>query len=742
MPDAAELLGFESTAKGTTLMAGLLYRVGSWAFRRRRLVLAFWLALLVGVGVAGSALSGKTSDSFSIPGTEGQRALDLLGAKFPGTGGASARIVVAAPKGHTLDEPRYVKLVQPVVAKARTVPQVLNEGAPLSPITLSEDKTVGFSDLQYSVPVDKLSDEAKAGLEEIAAPAREAGLQVEFSGGVTATAESGASATEAIGVAIAFVVLMVTFGAFIAAGLPLLTALIGVGVGLLGIQLLSGIIELSSTAPTLALMLGLAVGIDYALFIVSRHRQQLNDGMDLHTSVATATATAGSAVVFAGLTVFTALAGMSVVGIPFLSVMGLGAAGTVVIAVLIALTLLPALLGFAGQRVNRGRHINPETSLGARWVKLVTGHPVAVLVVTVAGLAVIALPALDMRLGLPDDSTKPDTTTERRAYDLLSTGFGPGFNGPLTVVVDATGRKNPKEIAKRTGEGLDKLPDVAAVAPPASNKSGDVSIIGVTPSSAPASTKTKDLVELIRDRAAGVREKYDVDILVTGTTAINIDVSSKLGSALPTFLILIVGLAMLLLLLVFRSILVPIKAVLGFLLTIATSIGVVVWIFQQGHLGGLLGVESTAPIISFLPILMIAILFGLAMDYEVFLVTRMRESFVRSGDALGSTISGFQASARVVSAAGLIMIAVFSGFIFGDDAVIKSIGVALAFGVLVDAFVVRMTIVPAVLALLGRRAWALPGWLDRILPNLDIEGENLHAAQEDGPPGAGAAKPR
>ncbi len=708
-------------------MAGFLYRVGAWSFARRRLVLAIWVTLLLGIGVAGSALSGETSNSFSIPGTEGQRALDLLNAKFPGTGGATARIVVAAPKGHTLDEPRYVKLINPVVARARTVPQVLNEGAPLSPIKLSKDKTVGFSDLQYSVPVDKLSDAAKAGLAKIAAPGRKAGLQVEFSGGVTATAESGASVTEAIGVLIAFVVLMVTFGAFIAAGLPLLTALIGVGVGLLGIQLLSGIIELSSTAPTLALMLGLAVGIDYALFIVSRHRQQLHDGMDLETSVATATATAGSAVVFAGLTVFTALAGMSVVGIPFLSVMGLGAAGTVVVAVLIALTLLPALLGFAGQRVNRGRHIKAETSLGARWVRLVTSHPVPVLLVTVAGLAVIALPALDMRLGLPDDSTKPDSTTERRAYDLLSKGFGPGFNGPLTVVVDATGLKNPRQIAKLTQEGLGKLPDVASVALPASNKSGDVSIIGVTPSSAPASTKTNDLVELIRTRAAVIRQKYKVDILVTGTTAINIDVSSKLSSALPVFMILIVGLALLLLLLVFRSILVPIKAVLGFLLTIATSIGVVVWIFQQGHLGSLLGVQSTAPIISFLPILMIAILFGLAMDYEVFLVTRMRESFVRSGDALGSTISGFQASARVVSAAGLIMIAVFSGFIFGDDAVIKSIGVALAFGVLVDAFVVRMTIVPAVLALLGRRAWALPGWLDRLLPNLDIEGENLHA---------------
>ncbi|MGH2901701.1 MAG: MMPL family transporter, partial [Solirubrobacteraceae bacterium] len=429
--------------------------------------------------------------------------------------------------------------------------------------------------------------------------------------------------------------------------------------------------------------------------------------------------------VFAGLTVFTALAGMSVVGIPFLTAMGLGAAGTVVVAVLIALTLLPALLGFAGMRVDRGRHIDPATSMGVRWARFVTRRPVPVLVVVIAGLGVIALPALDMRLGLPDDSTKPDSTTERRAYDLLSKGFGPGFNGPLTVVVDATGQKDPKNIAALTQKGLGKLPDVAAVAPPASNRSGDVSIIGVTPNSSPSSTKTKDLVELIRTRAQTVREQYEVDILVTGTTAINIDVSDKLASALPVFLILIIGLALLLLLLVFRSILVPIKAVVGFLLTIATSIGIVVWIFQQGHLGGLLGVENTAPIISFLPILMIAILFGLAMDYEVFLVTRMRESFVHSGDALQSTITGFQASARVVSAAGLIMIAVFAGFIFGPDAIIKSIGVALAFGILVDAFLVRMTIVPAVLALLGKRAWALPGWLDRLLPNLDIEGENL-----------------
>ena len=526
---------------------------------------------------------------------------------------------------------------------------------------------------------------------------------------------------------------MVTFGSFVAAGLPLLTALVGVGIGLLSIQVLSGIISLSSTAPTLALMLGLAVGIDYALFIVSRHRQQLNNGMELAESVATAVATAGSAVVFAGLTVFIALAGMVVVGIPFLSVMGLAAAGTVVVAVLIALTLLPAMLGFAGFRANKGSNIDPEKSLGNRWVHLVTRRPLISVGLVVIGLLVIALPALNIRLALPDDSSKPKSTTERQAYDLLTKGFGPGFTGPLTIVVDSTGQKDPKQVAKLVQQGLSGATDVAAVSAPIPNKTGEVSIISVTPKSSPSSEQTKTLVKAIRARAEQVRQQYKIDILVTGTAAINIDVSDKLSSALPIFLILVVGLALLLLLLVFRSIAVPLKAVGGFLLTIGSSLGLIVWIFQEGHLGGLFAVAGDAPIISFLPILMIAILFGLAMDYEVFLVSRMREDYLHTGDALGSTITGFRASARVVTAAGLIMISVFSGFVLADDPVTKSIGLALAFGVLVDAFLVRMTLVPAVLALLGRRSWALPGWLDKLLPHVDIEGAGLAKQKEPAP---------
>jgi putative drug exporter of the RND superfamily len=350
-----------------------------------------------------------------------------------------------------------------------------------------------------------------------------------------------------------------------------------------------------------------------------------------------------------------------------------------------------------------------------------------------------ATPALHLRQGLPDDGTKATDTTERKSYDLLTKGFGPGFTGPLTIAIDSTGKPYPQEITKQAVALLKKFPGVAAVSDPLANKSGDVAIIIVTPTTSPSSEATKDLVGRMRDVAADIRQESGIDAMVTGTTAINIDTSDKLTAALPVFLVLVVGLAMILLMLVFRSIMVPIKAVAGFLLTIAASLGAVVWIFQHGHLGDVLGVASTAPIVSFLPILMVAILFGLAMDYEVFLVSRMRESYVHTGRAQEAITSGCQASARVVTAAALIMIAVFSGFILDDDVVIKSIGFALAFGVLVDAFFVRMTLVPAVLALLDRRAWWLPKWLDRRMPNLDIEGEKLLHELE--PPAAAEEEP-
>ena len=710
-------------------MTSGLYRLGRWSFCHRRIALSAWVAVLVIVAVAAGALKGATNSSFTVPGTQSQDALNLLDTSFPGTGGATARIVVAAPVGHTLREAKYQRLLAPTLKLAEQVPQTA-KGTTASlkaSAHISKSGRIAYADLHFTASVDKLTDKTKAALQKVAGPLRRAGAEVEFSGGVITTGGSSSSG-DLFGIVVALIVLVIAFGAIAAALLPLIAAFCGVGIGLLGITALSGVISLSSTAPTLALMLGLAVGIDYTLFIVSRHRQQLADGMDPDESAARAVATAGGAVCFAGLTVIIALCGLLVTGIPFLGVMGLAAAGTVLIAVLIALTLLPAIMGFLGTRLAKGKHPQPgHQTMGERWARLVTAKPLLTVIATVVLLGVVAVPALKLDLGLPDAGTKPKTDTERRAYDLLTEGFGVGFNGPLTIVVDTSGAspRVQKLAPAAASKGLAKIPDVATASAPVSNQAGTISIITVTPDSGPSSTSTNNLVSRIRTGTAPLQRKYGVRILVTGTTALNIDTSTKLSSALAPFLILIVGLALILLLLVFRSIIVPVKAVVGFLLTIAASLGGVVFVFQDGHLGSLIGLSSTSPVLSFLPVLMIAILFGLAMDYEVFLVSRIREAHVHGDDPEASITNGFRASARVVTAAAIIMISVFSGFITTSDPVTKSIGFALAFGVLVDAFVVRMTLVPAVLALLGQRAWYLPAWLGRKLPNVDIEGEGL-----------------
>ncbi len=716
-------------------MSHHLHRLGAWCVRHRGLVVIAWVLVLGAMAAGATTFSKPTDDGFSIPGTESQQAIDLLDERFPGTGGAAARVVVSAPEGKSLLDEPYRSMAQQAVADVAKAPQVLAVSS--SRDQLSANNRIGFVDIYYSVPVDEVSDEAKAALEQVAAPLREAGLEVDYSGGVIATASEHGS-TELYGLLIGFLVLAITFGALTAAGLPLVSALIGVGTGLLGIQVLSGFVDLSSTAPALATMLGLAVGIDYALFIVSRHRAQLAAGMSVEESIALAIEKAGGAVIFAGLTVVVALSALTVVGIPFLTTMGLAAAATVAVAVLVAITFVPAALALLGHRLDKGRlpslrrrrsathdgDLRPSRPpMGERWARRVTRRPWLAIGAVITVCAAMALPVLGLQLGLPDDGSKATSTTERRAYDLLAEGFGPGFNGPLTLVVsttDGTSAAKVGTMAKRFL--LTKADDVAMVSPPVANAAGDVAILQITPDSSPSSEATRELVRDIREGAA--REKVDgVDVYVTGTTAVNIDVSDKVGSALPLYLVVIVGLALLLLVFEFRSILVPIKAVAGFLLTIGASMGVVVAIFQEGHLASLFGVDNPGPITSFLPVLLIGILFGLAMDYEVFLVSRIREDFLDSDDAEGSVITGMRATARVVTAAALIMLAVFGSFVLGDDPVIKAIGLALAIGVFVDAFLVRMTLVPAVLHLLGRRAWALPGWLplDRARKVVDLE---------------------
>ena len=715
-------------------MATKLYRLGKWCFGHRRTVVLAWVLVLVAVGASATAFSGQTSDKFEVPGTESQQAQDLLEAKYPAASGTYARVVYAAPEGHRLTEDKYAKGVEASVAKLQKADDVSKVISPYDSGAMSKDRRIGFADVIYPVPSDQIDDKARDELAAAGRPAEDAGLQVEFNGGLVE--EDQSSSAEQTGIMIGFAVLAITLASLLAAGLPLLTALIGVMIGVAGITALSGTIDVSEATPSLATMLGLAVGIDYALFILSRHRGNLNDGMEPQEAAAQATATAGSAVVFAGATVVIALVGLTVVNIPFLTIMGLAAAGTVAIAVLIALTLLPAVLGFAGRRVGRAnrvlsfrprRRAAGQDTMSVRWVKFVLARPLKVLLVGLTLLCVVAVPAMHMKLGLPDGGSSPTSSTERRAYDLLTEGFGAGFNGPLTVVVDAENLSadEQKQVAGAVTKGLEGLDGVAAVSEPSQNEKGDLTVVSVTPAGGPASDSTRDLVSLIRDKADQVEEKSGVKAFVTGTTALNIDTADQLSAALPKYIAVVVGLALLLLMVVFRSILVPIKAAAGFLLSIAASMGLVVWVFQDGNLADLLGVAQAGPIVSFLPILLIGILFGLAMDYEVFLVSRMRESFVHTGRARESIVSGFGQSGRVVTAAALIMIGVFGGFVLDQDPVLKSIGLALAFGVLADAFIVRLTLVPAVMALLGRRAWWMPRRLDRFVPKVDVEGEGL-----------------
>ncbi|WP_406476823.1 MMPL family transporter [Streptomyces sp. NBC_01615] len=721
-------------------MATFLYKLGRLAFRRRHFVALIWVALLTLAGVGAASAPTAGSSSFSIPGTEAQKAFDLLEQRFPGMSadGATARVVFKAPSGEKMADKDNKAAVEKTVKALGDGSEVTSVTDPFKAKAVSKDGSVAYASVKYKVSGMELQDSSKDALKEAAQDARASGLSVEVGGdALTATPETGSS--EVIGIAIAAVVLVITFGSLIAAGLPLLTALIGVGIGVSTITALANALDLGTTTSTLAMMIGLAVGIDYALFIVSRYRAELAEGREREEAAGRAVGTAGSAVVFAGLTVVIALVGLSVVNIPMLTKMGVAAAGTVAIAVLIALTMIPALLGYAGRKVQpagqkskllgggRAAKKAGKPNMGTRWASFVVRRPLAVLLLGVVGLGAAALPASSLELGLPDDGSQPVSTTQRRAYDLLSDGFGPGFNGPLMVVVDAKASDDPKGAATEVSDKIKDLKGVVTVTPAAFNKDGDTATITVIPDSKPSSVKTEDLVHGIRDAGGDIKTDTDATVLVTGTTAMNIDFSQKLNDALVPYLALVVGLAFLLLIVVFRSILVPLKAALGFLLSVMAALGAVVAVFQWGWLSGLFGVEETGPIMSMMPIFMVGVVFGLAMDYEVFLVTRMREAYVHGEKPSQAIVTGFKHGARVVTAAAVIMIAVFSGFIGSSESMIKMIGFGLAIAVFFDAFLVRMAIVPAVLALLGKKAWWLPKWLDRALPNVDVEGEGLRA---------------
>lgn len=716
-------------------MATFLYKLGRLTFRRRRFVALIWVALLAVAGIGAATAPAATSSSFSIPGTEAQRAFDLLDQRNPGTSadGATARVVFKAPEGEKVTDPANKSEITGIVKELETgSKQIASVADPFATQAVSQNGSTAYISVSYQVSSMELTDATRESLEDAGKDAQKSGMKVEIGGDALQVMPHTGTA-EIIGVVIAAIVLVITFGSLVAAGLPLVTALVGVGIGVSTITALASVLDLGSTTSILAMMIGLAVGIDYALFIVSRYRAELAEGREREEAAGRAVGTAGSAVVFAGLTVVIALVGLAVVNIPMLTKMGFAAAGTVAIAVLIALTLVPAALGFAGKRV-MGRKArkaaevekSPEAkpNMGTRWARFVLRKPVWVMLVGVLGLGIIAVPAASLEMGLPDDGAQPKSTTQRQAYDMLSDGFGPGFNGPLLVVVDTKNSSDGKAAADRVSEEIEAI-GVGAVIPPAFNKAGDTATITVIPKDRPSSHATEEVVHSIRDAGADVKSDTGAEVLVTGATAMNIDFSQKMNDALLPYLALVVGLAFLLLMLVFRSILVPLKAALGFLLSVVAALGAVVAVFQWGWLGSIFGVEQTGPIMSMMPIFMVGVVFGLAMDYEVFLVTRMREAYVHGESPGQAIVTGFKHGARVVTAAAVIMMAVFSGFIGSSEQMIKMIGFSLAIAVFFDAFVVRMAIVPAVLALLGKKAWWLPRWLDRALPNVDVEGEKL-----------------
>lgn len=835
-------------------MAFLLYRLGTFAYRRRWWVVSAWLAVMVAVGSSAVAFSGTLSNNFTIPGTESQRVLNQLRDTMPEAVGGMGTIVFQNPDGEftpaqqeavsaALTNVGGLDGVEAVIDPFQTAQQLadsradiengkveleagareLIDGAaqldagqaqldaqraqfeagktflPAEQIDatvaqldaaqagidaqrrqlddgqadldaarvelergerlleassgiqfVSDDGTTAVASVQFTTAVDAVTPETREAVQEAANSAAEAALNVEYSKEIVQDISEIFGPAEVIGLLVAAVVLLVMLGTLVAAGLPLLMAIVGVGVGVGITFALTGIIQMSSISPVLALMLGLAVGIDYSLFIVNRHRTQLLHGMPMQESIARATGTAGNAVLFAGITVIIALAALAVPGLPFLTILGLSAAGTVAVAVLVALTLTPALLGVMGRRVISKRRwktapavseaeanehaVDDSYAAGRGWGGMVTRRPLLTVLAGVVVLGVLALPALELRVGLPDGGSEPADSTAYEAYALVGEKFGEGTNGPLLVVGELPAIEDEgdrTDLRLHVAERLAEIGDVAAAVPAGISDDGRTAIYQVIPEEGPASESTEQLVRDLRAEAGNIADATGVTVSVTGQTAANIDVSAKLMEAMPLYLGIVVGLSLVLLLLVFRSILVPLIATAGFLLSLLASFGATVAIYQWGWLGDFFGVSNPGPILSFLPIILIGVLFGLAMDYQMFLVSGMRESFVHGRPAREAVRVGFSHGARVVTAAAIIMVSVFAGFVFSHLTMVRPIGFGLAFGVLLDAFVVRMTLIPAAMHLLGRWAWWLPAWLDRILPDVDVEGARLVEKTDD-----------
>jgi putative drug exporter of the RND superfamily len=707
-------------------MAHLLGSLATRAAEHWKRSLAIVAVVLVALGIAASAGGGSFVDDFKTPGTESQSAIDVLQKRFPAESGDTANVVFAVESG-TLRAPERQAAIERTITEIRSQPHVTAAPDPFRNGSgqLSENARIAYVPVQYDDTAPVLGKEPGQRLEQASQIGERAGLEVSRNGAIVDQAEqTTAPVGELIGVAVAVIVLTVVFGSAAAMALTLISALIALAGGLLLLQFASAFADFPSFAPTLGIMLGLGAGIDYALLIVGRYREQLASGDSVGHAARVANATAGTSVVAAGAIVVVAIAGLLATGIPFVGQMGIGSAIIIAMVAVGAVTVLPTLMGAFARRLRPKRPQDVEPSQRfARWAGGITRRP---LVAAIAGgllLVLLALPLTSLRLGQPDDGNDKAGSTTRVAYDRLAEGFGPGFNGPLVLAATTPADGSGKTTLSRIQQAVANDPDVAFVSPPQPSPGGDAAVLNVIPKSSPQDERTTELVNRLRDDVLpGATRGSQVHVYVGGATATLQDLADKIASRLPLFIAMVVGLSVLLLMAVFRSLWVPLVSAVFNLLSIAAAYGVVVLVFQKGVGSSLMGVDGEVPIVSFVPLFMFAILFGLSMDYNVFLQSRIREEYVRGARPAESVVRAMSRVGKLILAAGVIMTSVFLGFVSDPDVVVKTIGLGLASAILIDVLVVRMVVAPAVMTLLGDRAWTLPAWLDRVLPRISLEG--------------------
>jgi RND superfamily putative drug exporter len=708
-------------------MSTFLFKLGHFASRHPWRIIGAWLVLACATFFLNTQVGGEPNEDFRLPGADSQRAVDLLQDEFPAQNPYTSEIVFSDEGLVGRAETRAsVASALDAVAGLPHVVAVSDPYDAASPM-ISPDGHMGFSTVTFDTGDVKLMP--LDGAEDAVAPLRDAGLTVEYSGLLGYADAPAEPKSELIGMGVAVVVLVLAFGSLVAMSLPLGVALISLLVGTGAIGLASGQLPIPASATLVGSMLGLGVGIDYALFVLARHRENIGTDVGVHESVGRANATAGLSVLFAGSTVVLAIAGLQLAGVPMIAAMGWTSALMVAVTMLAALTLLPALLGLAGKRIDSLRVVRSRSrdrsrrTWSGRWANHVADHPVRYLVAAVALLGVVAAPASALRIGFPDDGNVGTESTLRRSYDMVAEGFGPGFNGPLQVVVDVEGAADPDGYAATVASALQATPGVSSVTAPAVSPDGDVVVLTVLPDSSPQSSETADLVGTLRtDVLPPITDAYGGAVMVTGNSALQVDLSSKLQSRMPLFIAAVLLLSLMVLVPVFRSVWVPVKAAALNLVSIGAAYGVLVAVFQWGWGAEWLGIHETMPINPLAPMLMFAILFGLSMDYEVFLLGRVREEYRLSGDPRASLIAGVTSTAPVITSAALIMISVFYAFVLSPDITSKLFGLGLGTAVLLDVTLVRMVLVPAAMSLLGHRAWHLPAWLDRLLPDIDLDG--------------------